>query len=232
MEEGEWRPNKPQDEIFHVPQAQKYCEGKFQSWDPKITTPPGLYLVAWAFSLVTGSCTTSALRALNVSAICIISVQAYDLLRHINRRRHSYEKSTDAEQVPSEYEQQSFWLHAHSALNISLFPPLFFFSGLFYTDVMSTLFTLWSYDTFLKRRPGSLTAVDAWQAVLVGVAALFFRQTNIFWVAVFPAGLAIVSALEQNGVSSKGAPARIIVQTSWNEGSIYNLSVEDASLLG
>ncbi|KAA8619544.1 alpha-12 glucosyltransferase alg-10 [Pyrenophora tritici-repentis] len=29
------------DEFFHVPQAKKYCEGDY-SWDPKITTPPGL----------------------------------------------------------------------------------------------------------------------------------------------------------------------------------------------
>lgn len=31
-----------QDEVFHIPQAQKYCEGKFREWDDKITTPPGL----------------------------------------------------------------------------------------------------------------------------------------------------------------------------------------------
>jgi hypothetical protein len=32
----------PKDEFFHVPQAQKYCAGDY-TWDPKITTPPGLY---------------------------------------------------------------------------------------------------------------------------------------------------------------------------------------------
>lgn len=31
-----------QDEVFHVPQAQVYCEGKYLEWDDKITTPPGL----------------------------------------------------------------------------------------------------------------------------------------------------------------------------------------------
>lgn len=36
--------NTHQDEIFHVPQAQKYCEGRFTEWDDKITTPPGLYV--------------------------------------------------------------------------------------------------------------------------------------------------------------------------------------------
>jgi alpha-1,2-glucosyltransferase len=31
-----------QDEVFHIPQAQTYCEGRFFDWDDKITTPPGL----------------------------------------------------------------------------------------------------------------------------------------------------------------------------------------------
>lgn len=33
-----------QDELFHIPQAQRYCLGKYSLWDPKITTFPGLYL--------------------------------------------------------------------------------------------------------------------------------------------------------------------------------------------
>ncbi|XP_074050956.1 ATP-binding cassette sub-family D member 2 isoform X2 [Macrotis lagotis] len=33
------------DEIFHLPQAQRFCWGSFQ-WDPMITTLPGLYLVS------------------------------------------------------------------------------------------------------------------------------------------------------------------------------------------
>lgn len=34
------------DEIFHIPATQRYCEGNFAYWDPKITTPPGPYLLA------------------------------------------------------------------------------------------------------------------------------------------------------------------------------------------
>ncbi|XP_070266552.1 dol-P-Glc:Glc(2)Man(9)GlcNAc(2)-PP-Dol alpha-1,2-glucosyltransferase isoform X2 [Myotis yumanensis] len=36
------------DEIFHLPQAQRYCEGRFSlsQWDPMITTLPGLYLLS------------------------------------------------------------------------------------------------------------------------------------------------------------------------------------------
>lgn len=33
------------DEIFHVTQAQTYCDGNFTEWNDKITTLPGLYLL-------------------------------------------------------------------------------------------------------------------------------------------------------------------------------------------
>jgi len=219
--------NKPQDEIFHVPQAQKYCQGEWHSWDPKITTPPGLYLVAWAFSLITGSCNTSALRALNVSAICIVSIQAYDILRQIDRR-----SSSNQEHDSLEKDDPAFWSKAHSALNIALFPPLFFFSGLFYTDVMSTLFVLLSYDAFLKRPVGGMKATDDFKAILIGIVALLFRQTNIFWVAVFPAGLATVNTLRHNAHFKSEGDARQILEASWREGQVYDPLVEDASLSG
>lgn len=32
------------DEVFHIPQAQRYCLMHFRDWDDKITTPPGLYV--------------------------------------------------------------------------------------------------------------------------------------------------------------------------------------------
>lgn len=34
--------NHMQDEVFHIPQAQAYCAGRYDIWDPKLTTPPGL----------------------------------------------------------------------------------------------------------------------------------------------------------------------------------------------
>ena len=36
--------NLHQDEPFHAPQAQAYCRGDWSQWDPKITTPPGLFV--------------------------------------------------------------------------------------------------------------------------------------------------------------------------------------------
>ncbi|XP_061874545.1 dol-P-Glc:Glc(2)Man(9)GlcNAc(2)-PP-Dol alpha-1,2-glucosyltransferase isoform X5 [Colius striatus] len=63
------------DEVFHVPQAQAYCHGRFLQWDPMITTLPGLYLVSvgvvkpavWLFGW-TGSvvCSVGMLRFINL----------------------------------------------------------------------------------------------------------------------------------------------------------------------
>lgn len=43
-----------QDEIFHIPQTKRYCLADWQTWDPKITTFPGSYIVgalaAWVCS--------------------------------------------------------------------------------------------------------------------------------------------------------------------------------------
>jgi alpha-1,2-glucosyltransferase len=88
------------------------------------------------------------------------------------------------------------WDTIHTALNICLFPPLFFFSGLYYTDVLSTCVVIAAYYVFLKREqnPGSLLGASG--AFVVGILSLFMRQTNIFWVAVFLAGLEWIRACE------------------------------------
>lgn len=58
-----WRiSDSPQDEVFHVAQAIRYCEGKWTEWDPKLTTPPALLVrytvIAQAFETIhTDTCT-------------------------------------------------------------------------------------------------------------------------------------------------------------------------------
>ncbi|XP_026558668.1 dol-P-Glc:Glc(2)Man(9)GlcNAc(2)-PP-Dol alpha-1,2-glucosyltransferase-like isoform X2 [Pseudonaja textilis] len=63
------------DEAFHVPQAQAYCAGRFQQWDPMITTLPGLYLLSvgilkpagWLFGWSENIlCSTGILRFINL----------------------------------------------------------------------------------------------------------------------------------------------------------------------
>ncbi|VDM63041.1 unnamed protein product [Angiostrongylus costaricensis] len=43
-----YQPEPYMDEIFHVRQTRKYCNGNW-SWDPMITTPPALYLLSMPF---------------------------------------------------------------------------------------------------------------------------------------------------------------------------------------
>jgi alpha-1,2-glucosyltransferase len=126
-------------------------------------------------------------------------------------------------------------IDANTALNISLFPPLFFFSALFYTDVMSTLTVLLSYSAVLKKTSIRGTTIDNFIAVFSGVVALLFRQTNIFWVAVFPAGLSVIKALIASAPPSHNARAMTIqeiLQKSWKESTVHDCAVQDAGLQG
>lgn len=80
----------------------------------------------------------------------------------------------------------------HTAINVIFFPPLFFFSGLFYTDVASTCLVLVVYTTFLY----SDSMAGGFGLFASGILALTMRQTNIFWVAVFMGGLEVVRTIK------------------------------------
>ena len=73
------------DEVFHIPQAQQYWAGNFTEWDPKITTPPGLYLIstffngAWKPFTKSAEQTTTELRGVNFWAIYGILIALYAL---------------------------------------------------------------------------------------------------------------------------------------------------------
>lgn len=126
-------------------------------------------------------------------------------------------------------------LDAHSALNIALFPPLFFFSALYYTDVVSTLIVLLSYSTFIKKQTVAGSVFEWINAVYIGVVAVLFRQTNIFWVAVFPAGMAVVDVLSENHNNRASSGARnlaAVLKNSWSEGMIYDCAVQNAGYEG
>lgn len=55
-----------------------------------------------------------------------------------------------------------------------------------------------SYSTYLSQRRSSDSLLSSILTVNIGVLALLFRQTNIFWVAVFPAGLVVIDALKEH----------------------------------
>lgn len=223
------------DEVFHVGQAQAYWAHNWTHWDPKITTPPGLYL--WSYLLcaallfLRGSpkeVGPSELRTTNVAAMTVLLPWRLQTLLDLLRKERNTRPS-------------GAWV-SHTVLNICLFPPLFFFSALYYTDILALLVVAEAYIWDIKRSSGS--AKKTWSSALLGhaslrtagflvfgLAALAFRQTNIFWVSVFLGGLQVVRTLRENATPCKSSDlAEIIKKSSQKE--LYDPLVEEASFTG
>lgn len=171
------------DEVFHVGQAQAYCAGKLRTWDPKITTPPGLYLLSYlihkAKHLIFGGTYRGLadLRWLNsLVANFVIPAQVWDLYAQSGLLRRPVHDGG---------------ISFHTVMNICLFPLIFFFSALYYTDVCSVSFVLGAYEYHIRllRDASASRKMDMVKIVAIGLCALSMRQTNIFWVAIFLAGL-------------------------------------------
>lgn len=74
-----------EDEQHHVPQGLQYCRGNLRHWDPKITTPPGLYLGS-ALAALPGRLwgarpSLTALRAVN--SLFLLLAVGLDSTRHL-----------------------------------------------------------------------------------------------------------------------------------------------------
>lgn len=126
-----------------------------------------------------------------------------------------------------------------SAITISLFPPLFFFSALFYTDVVSTWLVLMSYQCMRKSWTARYPRWRSWlTTVVLGVVSLSFRQTNIFWVVVLPAGLSVIRELKKAAQTLRRDDGQIpkafleVARDSWKASGVYDIAVEDASFEG
>ncbi|KAF3439483.1 hypothetical protein FNV43_RR17761 [Rhamnella rubrinervis] len=157
------------DEIFHIPQAQQYCKGNFRSWDPKITTPPGLYYLSLAHvaSLFPGMfylkavssfseiCSVVVLRSVNGVLAILCSVLIYEIITNL--------RPTLDERKATIY-----------AVVLSMYPLHWFFSFLYYTDVASVTAVLAMYLACLRK--------NYWFSGLLGSLAVAIRQTNIIWI--------------------------------------------------
>lgn len=128
----------------------------------------------------------------------------------------------------------------HSALNIALFPPLFFFSALYYTDIASTLSVLLFYYFFMRSYQRYFTTPGRYATlVLLGLSSIMFRQTNIFWVAVFPAAFDLISELDKGHQAVKDSMYRrvegfgdtlySVAKTSWKMEVVYDPPVRHAA---
>jgi len=168
-----------QDEIFHITQTQRYCAGEWTTWDPKITTFPGLYIYAalvqkayalmlpyWPLTEVSlpEPCSMEALRWSQLPIAIGLAIAVLKLLRKI------YSELPESESV------------ALVAASILFFPPLYFYNFMFYTDTISLFWVLMTYIAAINARlgkpnspmPGRMTA-------FFGTLAILCRQTNIVW---------------------------------------------------
>ncbi|KAJ5666854.1 Dol-P-Glc:Glc(2)Man(9)GlcNAc(2)-PP-Dol alpha-1-2-glucosyltransferase [Penicillium macrosclerotiorum] len=211
------------DEVFHVPQAQAYWAHKWTHWDPKITTPPGLYL--WSYLLcaillaLRGSPTqldTEALRTTNVATTAVfLPFRLQTLSDAIHKVRNTRPLGARL---------------SHTVLNICLFPPLFFFSGLYYTDILALLVVVEAYNWDLKRASGGRYAILYSLGFLAfGLLALVCRQTNIFWVSAFLGGLQVVRRVRHSSKACDSSDYSAIVKRGL-QNEIYDPLVSEASL--
>lgn len=227
------------DEVFHVPQAQAYWSHKWTQWDPKLTTPPGLYLCSYIIFtivlLLRGSptkLTPDVLRMTNVGATTVVFPW------RLQKLLDTLQRTTNTRPLGANV--------SHTVLNICLFPPLFFFSGLYYTDVLALLVVVEAYNWDLKRDSerdqqsdsGKDTKKASRNEILetlgflaFALAALVFRQTNIFWVSVFLGGLQVVRKIRKSATPCMSSKVTTIVKQGL-QNEVYDPLVSEASLEG
>jgi alpha-1,2-glucosyltransferase len=144
-------PEPYMDEIFHVPQTQRWCalidRGVLQhwDWDPSITTFPGLYVFSVMVHTVIGvPCTLVVLRGISVCFAVGNVLVVYVLTQR----------------------------KVMQSLEIVLNPIVFFYAPLFYTDTGSTFFVLLAY-LFSQKRWTNVSAI-------VSFARIFFLLRLLF----------------------------------------------------
>lgn len=145
------------DELFHIPQGINLCEGNFSYWDPKITTLPGLHLTSALFVGYYFPCNTYNLRFVNLVASCLNLLLFASILKFIY----------------GSYNESKLKI-VLQALSLTLLPPLYFFSHVYYTDTLSLLFLL----SFSRLSFGNKKKC----IFVFGVLSVLMRQTNIVWI--------------------------------------------------
>lgn len=235
------------DEVFHVRQALAYWKHRWLEWDPKITTPPGLYLVSYLAgtffcSIFRCSSRLSAPDMRYTNGLVLFNLLPITL-RKVLKKLWQIEAPEQATGVASCKTGICEWQLNLTALNICMFPPLFFFSGLYYTDLAALLIVLHVYGHDLQRQcdaanagPGptfrNIFSRETSLVVMLGLLALLFRQTNIFWVAVFLGGLQVIRTLKNFNAECKATEMATIARSSWELRQIYDPPISEAYFEG
>ncbi|KAI0768618.1 glucosyltransferase [Trametes elegans] len=147
------------DEPFHVPQAQAYCRGDYWTWDPKITTPPGLYVLSLILKkMFMLKCNLSMLRLTPLLSLLALPIALTPLVSYHKRERPPPSVTTPLLE----------------AVVLASFPVAWFFGFLYYTEVPSLVSAISTVVLALEGRH--------WLAALLGLVSCTFRQNNIVWV--------------------------------------------------
>lgn len=170
------------DEIFHLRQCYTYCEYKFDVWDEKITTPPGLYILGFLYAKMVSLSSViplkylcgsyTFLRSLNLVGGTIVFPK---VLSHIGRSK------------------EQFWI-----VNIISLPLFFTYMFLFYTDVWSLILVVSAL--ILAHESKNHSIIYPLASGALGFFSLWFRQTNIIWIA-FIAAVYIDKDIKQRNAS-------------------------------
>ena len=172
------------DEIFHITQTQEFCAivsessgltwtsmigSMYNSYDGKITTPPGPYLLAQFYSqyiLQDLTCSIESIRSVNIIFNLGTVIVLNEMLKLLEKKEDIGKR-----------------IHYTRLLILILLPVHFFFGFLFYTDAGSTFFILLSYLFALKIDFQNIfkSMVYLYLCSMIGFISLWFRQTNIIW---------------------------------------------------
>lgn len=165
------------DEKFHIEQTITYIKGNWSQWDPKITTPPGLYVIGWVNyhilkPIFKSMSTLTILRIVNLIGGTIILPLV--VLRPLFM-----------------FNAIGFW-----PVSLTCFPLMATYYYLYYTDVWSTILILESLSLAVTLPWGSKRSI--WLSGIMAGLSCFFRQTNIIW-----NGFILVIVLERKAMISK-----------------------------
>ena len=174
------------DEVFHIPQAQAYWVGKWSQWDPKITTPPGLYVFTNSVHTIQKWYNPDFQQAIGdlriVNLVLLYSLTVLLFIWTATTKSHTSSLVLKKELVTIQ------------------FPVLFFFSAFYYTDVLSTVTVVLTYVlwTASNQAEGSTKLSLRALQTFCGLLSLTVRQTNIFWVGVFLGGLQVIEVVKKH----------------------------------
>ena len=183
------------------------------------------YLWLWLlYALGIPGSVIDQLRFLNLVQIITVYFTLRQLLYNIFMPSEGRGKAVS---ISSDVSDLKYLTFDHEALNLCLFPPLFFFSSLYYTDITSAALLLQTYVEFQAERTT--------RVVIGSLLALCMRQTNIFWTAIYFGSLEALRRLKRRDSGNDfpvGSSMERVLVVGWQHSRLYDPLVKEAGIKG